>query len=318
MQTDFEVYESSFLSFKEIKLINNNNGEYITVLPQLGARLNEVVLKKGPAKYSIIKNLESEDLTIRDNQFNNAKLFPFANRLEAGVYNFEGKEYQLELNYPEENNACHGFIFDKEFTLEETCLEQGFGELVFSYNYDGDVKGYPFRFRMLLIYKLDNHGKVECRTKIINKSDSVMPFADGWHHYFNLGRSVDVLSLSLEAEKINKLNKYGIPNGEFVMLSECDSKFLLEGQMLDTNFSVKQKEIINTRLCDKEEKIGLNVWQKNTESGYKYLNIYTPENRKSIAIEPMSSNINAFNNKEGLLTLAPSEEWTGMMGFNIS
>jgi aldose 1-epimerase len=40
-----------------------------------------------------------------------------------------------------------------------------------------------------------------------------------------------------------------------------------------------------------------------------YLQLYTPEDRKSIAIEPMSCIANAFNNGEGLKILEVAEEF---------
>lgn len=51
----------------------------------------------------------------------------------------------------------------------------------------------------------------------------------------------------------------------------------------------------------------LEFWMKGGKNKFNYLQLFTPAHRKSIAIEPMTCNINAFNNKEGLIILEPEE-----------
>ncbi|MFA8343032.1 MAG: aldose 1-epimerase [Rhodothermaceae bacterium] len=294
---------------------NKINGEYITVLPQLGARLNEVVLLKNKTSYSVISKLESEDFEVRDNQFNNAKLFPFANRLQAGEYTFEGKIYNLAKNYPEENNACHGFVYNRPFEYEGAVLSENCGELKFSYQYYGDDNGYPFPFKLFVSYKLLSDGRVDCETKVRNLSDSKLPFSDGWHHYFTLGKSIDELTMEMEVNKYKLLNNNGIPERE-VSLDKNESRFELKNKFFDTIFVAKDQPKIVTKLMS--EDICLNICQESISGSYKYLNVYTPPHRNSIAIEPMTSNINAFNNKEGLVMLEPEEEWVSVMGIFLN
>jgi aldose 1-epimerase len=45
-----------------------------------------------------------------------------------------------------------------------------------------------------------------------------------------------------------------------------------------------------------------------TNTKENYLQIYTPENRKTIAIEPMTGICDSFNNKKGLQILHSNEE----------
>jgi aldose 1-epimerase len=51
------------------------------------------------------------------------------------------------------------------------------------------------------------------------------------------------------------------------------------------------------------------------DSGFNFLQVFTPPavtpGRHGIAIEPMSCPANAFNSGEGLLRLAPDQEWNG-------
>ena len=51
-------------------------------------------------------------------------MFPFANRINNGKYNFMGKEFQLHCNEKESNNALHGLIYNKKFDLIKTLINQ--------------------------------------------------------------------------------------------------------------------------------------------------------------------------------------------------
>ena len=42
-------------------------------------------------------------------------LFPFANRIKDGKYNFGNKDYIFECNEAAANNALHGLVYDKTF-----------------------------------------------------------------------------------------------------------------------------------------------------------------------------------------------------------
>ena len=54
-----------------------------------------------------------------------------------------------------------------------------------------------------------------------------------------------------------------------------------------------------------------------TDEAYPYLQLYTPPDRKSIAIENLSSAPNCFNNGIGLLKLAPGESKTMTVHYSV-
>lgn len=49
----------------------------------------------------------------------------------------------------------------------------------------------------------------------------------------------------------------------------------------------------------------------------KYFQIFTPSDRQSIAVEPMTCSINAFNNKQGLIILKAGESCRCAYGVRI-
>lgn len=72
-----------------------------------------------------------------------------------------------------------------------------------------------------------------------------------------------------------------------------------------------------THLVNKKKNIALKLWQETGADKFNYLIIFTPPQRESIAIEPITSNINSFNNKEGLIILQPDETFSAGFGLKL-
>ena len=84
----------------------------------------------------------------------------------------------------------------------------------------------------------------------------------------------------------------------------------LNGTTLDNGFHLEIEGIFcQTELIAQDKK--LIIWQETGDNKMNYLVIYTPPSRQSVAIEPLTSNINAFNNGEDLIILEPNEKLSG-------
>ncbi len=304
---DFEIYE--------IIIKNNKTNEFTSILPNSGARLKEVWLNNGKKNISILSKITNLNSNERDDIFNNSKLSPFAGRIEDGEYQFNNVKYNLFVNYPEENNSCHGFIYDKEFSVIDKVINDKSAYCVLRYEYDGENKGYPFKYSIEITYELSSINGLTCTTKILNESGKTIPLSDGWHHYYNLGLKVDDLELKFDSKEIIGLNSRNIPNGDKNCYTDFKIPDKIGKRFFDSCFKINEnngKAI--TELISKENDIHLNIWQDTGKDKYNYLVIYTPPQRDSIAIEPMTSNVNSFNNKEGLIQLAPQEEFKASFG----
>ena len=141
----FEIFESNNGGNKEVVIKNVQSGEYISILPKKGARLNSANLKSGENYFNLLKQLKTDELLSRDELFNNAKLFPFANRLKNGTYNFNNNEYKFEITYEEENNACHGMLYEEEFEIADKKIKRDSAEVSLFYQSDGNYPGYHDR-----------------------------------------------------------------------------------------------------------------------------------------------------------------------------
>jgi aldose 1-epimerase len=317
MNNEFRITEQKENGLLQIRISNNFTGEYITVLPGYGARLNDAILIKNDKQFRVLKNLTSPVIETRDQLFNNAKLFPFAGRIQNGKYSFNGKDYNLPLNYPEENNACHGLVYDKPFIFSNSKISEMDAAVTFEFSPSEINEGYPFKYKITLTYILYKNSSITCVTKIENTGSEEMLFSDGWHHYFCINsRSINELGLKADVNINHELNNFGLPTGKTDIINFTGSRLLGENKF-DSVFSVNRKEKASVSLYSAADDISLNIWQQADEEHYNYLVIYTPPGRKTIAVEPITSMVNSFNNKKGIILLKPGKTWEGRMGFFI-
>ena len=264
--------------------------------------------------------LKDENLKSSDEIFNNAKLFPFAGRIKKGIYSFQNKTYNLPINYIEEENATHGFLYDRKFKVISKRNTGECAEIELEYIPADNLIGYPFDFRMRVVYKFSVEGQVTVTTNVSNLDKGEILFSDGWHPYYKLSQSIDDLKIEFNAQERIALNKDKIPSGiKFPLNGSSVQQIDLKNKTLDDVFKYSPDNKINfVNICSKESSIRLSIWHEAGYNKYNYLVLYTPPHRRSIAIEPMTSNINSFNNKEGLIIIKSGESWSASYGFSLS
>jgi aldose 1-epimerase len=315
----FTIDEVKKTNSSEITIKNNSTKEFVSIIPEYGGRIKELWLHNGEKNLSIIKKVTRIDSNNRDDIFTNAKLSPFAGRIRDGQYVFNDTKYNLFVNYPEEMNACHGFIYDKKFKLTDKIVSETGASCKLAYRYEGENEGYPFNYLMEIIYALSGSDGLTCTTKIMNKSGNTIPLSDGWHHYFDVGVKVDDLELKLSVSEIIDLDSRNIPTEKREPYNDFSTPSRICDRFFDSCFKIdSHKSKAVTELISNDQNIHLNIWQETGRNKYEYLVIYTPPDRKSIAIEPMTSNVNSFNNGESLIRLAPGEEYSSSFGIYLN
>ena len=74
--------------------------------------------------------------------------------------------------------------------------------------------------------------------------------------------------------------------------------------MLDNCFAVPTTSLeVSAHLSGPRGTI--RYWQETGKDKFNFLQVFTPPYGTSVALEPMTCNVDAFNNGEGLVTLAP-------------
>jgi aldose 1-epimerase len=320
MNSQFQITEKNEDNlFHQVCIKNKITGEFICILPNLGARLNSVFLRFDDLLVPVLRELKDENLKSKDDIFNNAKLFPFANRVSKGRYTFQNRLYELPLNYKEEGNACHGLLYNERFNIISKNSFEEYAEVELVYESTNKIKGYPFCFKLSVIYKLKLNGEVIVTTTVLNLNDKEILFSDGWHPYYCLNKSIDDFTIEFNAIEKLELNKNNIPSGMVYKLNNYPFKRIdLKNKKLDALFRYSlsnQGNFIN--IIPHTEPYKLKIWHEAGMNKYNYLILYIPPDRKSIAVEPMTSSIDAFNNKDGLIILKPRESWSASFGFSI-
>ncbi|MBN1597384.1 MAG: aldose 1-epimerase [Bacteroidales bacterium] len=313
----FEIANELFGNYQIVKIKNRDTGEYISVIPEYGLCLNEIVLESNGRLESILLNNDNPNdfKTIFKPMFSGVKLFPFPNRVKDGKYQYNKVKYKLPQNDPPRNHSLHHFIYDQPFSL--ISFDKITGTTEFIYNNDGLFDYYPFPFSMSITVQLINQGVV-IKTVITNTGGSDIPFGDGWHPYISTGTKIDKLSVQIPSGTFLEVDEVLIPtmkkgvNEDFLQLN------IVKDTSFDNCFIIDTKENkASTIIYDPVKQLKIDIWQETGNDKYNYVQYYTPDNRKSIAVEPMSCAPNAINNGLGLIHLKPKEKKEFTFGIKI-
>jgi len=290
------------------RLQNSNTEEYADILPECGGILNALYLQMPQGLYNVIDGFASDADFIANNSssFKSNILCPFPNRIQKGTYTFENKQYTLPINFESEQNAIHGLVYDKTFTVTQSYSNNTHAALHIEYSYTGDIIGFPFPFVIAIEYTLSNKG-LQLHTRITNTGTSPFPLGFGWHHYFRVTDSITHTALAVPTTLMYDVDSAMIPTGQTQPYTAFTELQQIENKHLDTCFAVEQNKPIHIVLKDTVTKHSLTIEYHSTD--FPFVQIYTPPHRSSIAIEPMTCAPNAFNNKLGLIIAQPSTSY---------
>ncbi|MBO0950669.1 aldose 1-epimerase [Fibrella forsythiae] len=301
-------------------LINKETGEWATILPEFGGILRQLVLRKGDIRYTLINSPGSAQALLADETYASALLYPFPSRVFQGIYRFEGLAYALPMNETMRNNALHGFVHGKPFRVVRQETTPSHALLAIVYDYAGDVPGYPFPFSLTVTYVLSAQG-LTLAFEALNTGTTRSPAAFGWHPYFTLNNApTDDLTLTMPIKSVITLDEHMIANGRQPVGDDRLGTFSLNNVELDTPWVAAFSEVdgqkqAKTVLQWPSEGVSLAITQSDSLG---YIVVYTPSRRDSIAIEPQTANVNAFNNGEGLTILSPGETLSGEIQLQLS
>lgn len=292
-----------------------NGSALAELLPEYGGLLNRLCLDAGQGPVDVIAGIRDAQTMIDNRQYRGVHLFPFPNRLNNGRYEFAGKEYRFPINESELNNALHGFLYQRN---PDRLFLPSANQLDWMFVGDGTDNYFPFPCCVIVQYRLHSAAELSVRFSVLNTGNTAMPFGIGWHPYFILEESIDDLALQLPRVRRVLVNERMLPTGRKQNFDAFAALRRLGDQRFDTCFEIQQHDhIARTRLWSEKRQIGLDIWQDSGEHGCRFLQICTAPDRKSIAIEPMSCSIDAFNSGDGLRVLDPGEFFSTRFGVKL-
>ncbi|MCY0852286.1 aldose 1-epimerase [Thermoplasma acidophilum] len=225
--------------------------------------------------------------------FGSAFLFPYANRVKDARYVMDGVEYRLPNN--EGKNSIHGLVLDKNFSVISREEE--------SITMETSIAGgeaYPSDLSVRISHSVDETS-YRCEVTVINKGVKRSPIAAGFHPYF-----------------VYK-NKWAIIKPETAWIMEYDGPFPT-GKMDRMTFGDISylNAYDNQFFADSDIIVDVGYSRlKITRNNMPFFVIYNGRYSagSSVAIEPMMSAVDSFNNGIGLRLLNPGD--TMKFGYSI-
>lgn len=233
-------------------------------------------------------------------------LFPIVGEAEDGELRYNGKRYVI---------SRHGFARDMEWELRE----QEEDRLLLGVHYTPEtLKAYPFRFRLLVEYRLEENRLRQTFT-VLNEDEQPIYFAIGAHPAFRLpfrqDESFSDYYLHFEKEEKEErslLNEKGLFSGEKELLLDHTHELPLNHQLFEQDALVLKTldsdwVSIRSRHHAKELRLSFRHWP--------FLGIWTKPGAPFLCLEPWQGVAETegekadISEKEGITKLAPEGEW---------
>lgn len=279
--------------------ISNN---YIT------AKINS----KGAELFSLISNETNKEFIWEGNpEFwgkHSPILFPIVGTLKNNSFQVNNTKYQL---------SRHGFARDITFEL----IDKKENSATFSIQSSTEtLKVYPFEFELQIHYLLEEK-KLNVAYKVINKTDSPLPFSIGAHPAFALNGNFEDYELEFEKEEplIYSLLENDLISNDTKTVEKQDNLVLLNYPLFQ-NDALIFKNLQSKSLTILKNKTPL---LKVDFKGFPHLGIWTKINAPFLCIEPWygySDTNTATGNlfeKEGIQIIEANEDFNSRFSIEI-
>ncbi len=299
----FEINIDNSQHSPVIHLIDHQNHSSAEIYA-FGGLLNAFTAKVGGKDLNVVSGYESVADAIKNicNGFKSAKLSPFVCRMKEGKYKWNEEQFLADKWFLG-NHAIHGIIYDATYSILSSKTDAASASVVLEYAYTGTETGYPFPYLIQLIWTLEKNNRLSVTSSITNVGASAIPLSDGWHPYFTLGDSIDDDNIQFNSNQQVEFDADLLPTGKLIPETRFENGISLNGIFLDNCF-VLNKTIATPKCILSNKNVRFVI---EPSPAYPYLQIYTPDDRKKIAIENLSSAPDAFNNSMGLIVLQPKE-----------
>ncbi len=246
-------------------------------------------------------------------------LLPWPNRLRDGRYEFAGVRHQLPLTEPATRNAIHGLTRWVSWQRFEYAPDR-----VVMTHLLHPQPGYPFTLALSAEYSLSAAGLRVALTGR-NLGETPAPFGAGQHPYVRVDDGlIDSARLRAPAGLRLRADRRQIPVGEPVAVRgryDLRRGPRLGDRVLDTAFTGLARDADGlARVVMTGPGRRVTVWQ---DAGFEHLMLFTgdtlspAEQRRGLAVEPMTCAPNAFQNCIGLRVLESGEFFTATWGITV-
>jgi aldose 1-epimerase len=318
MKMSTQIYQQTVEKFGDFNLIKISNGvNEIALVPEYGGHLVELNMIVNGQLTNVLDSYSTPEELIEQDYYKNSFLLPYPNRLKDGVYSYNGKTYTFPINDKGTQNSLHGFKDFYKMSVESIITDEDYASITLKSDYQGQNPAFPFPFEFKITYTLKGYNELVCSIDLYNPTNETMPIGFGWHPYFKLG-NLPVEELELQMPTVDQvlIDDRMLPTGEFKSVDTYNSLTNLTGKNFDTCFKAIDGNLSEVVINAPSINTKLSYWQEN--EAFPYFQVFIPPKRKSIAIEPMTCNVNAFNRPDDLKELNGNERLTGKFGVLVT
>jgi aldose 1-epimerase len=222
--------------------ILENDVLIVSICPEIGNNVYSIWDKK--LQREMLRTPESPAaLAEQFVQFGTPILMP-PNRIHKGQFQFDGRNYQLDITQPATGNHIHGVVRQQPWIVTQAGENEA-GQLfitsVLKLAEDEHVqRQYPHALELEITYTLDG-GKLVHSLKATNNGDTQAPFGYGLHTWFLLDGEPESWKLQLPVEGVWELDEACVPTGLIGPLDRYDALIegvSLQGHNMDTVFQI--------------------------------------------------------------------------------
>jgi aldose 1-epimerase len=255
-------------------------------------------------------------------------LFPFPNRIRAGRFAWDGKEYTLPTNDPTQKNAIHGFACRRPWRVVDQGTTAGTAWITGEFQGSRDAPDckqlWPADYRIRVTYRL-GPDRLVLEASVENPDRVPLPCGLGYHQYFRIAGNDGVIQVP--ARSYWELQE-SLPTGKRLALDrerDLNQPRPFQGLTLDDVLtdlpgpsaglsdmcfrgSVKQGSAAEVRMY--------------TAPGFRETVVFTPPHRQAFCIEPYTCTTDAVNLQQrgvdaGLMVLQAGDKWTGIVEMRL-
>jgi aldose 1-epimerase len=232
-------------------------------------------------------------------------LYPWANRLGSLRYRAGGREVELDpaskvLHFDDRGLPMHGVPWG---LLAWDTLEAKRDSLLAQLNWERPelLAVFPYPHKLQIAAALGADG-LTLRTTVFASGGSHVPVSFGFHPYFGIpGLPRQQWRVELPAMRRLVLDARGIPGGGDEAFGPVDSP--LADKNFDDGFAVSDPQP-SFSVSAAGRKITISFLE-----GFPYAQVFAPNNKEFIALEPMTAPANALVSGEGLRMVGPGGEF---------
>lgn len=233
-------------------------------------------------------------------------LFPIVGGLKDNTYYFKDKAFTLPR---------HGLARDREFKVSQISET----EILFTLEQDEEsLKVYPFEFRLGLRYTLSGD-TLSCAYEVANTGNQALWFSIGGHPAFSVPLKGGLkygdyyLQFNKDHQLISNKIKQDLIDDETETIALTDGKLPLKHELFYEDALVfKRLQSDSIFLKSDADPHGLEFQFK----GFPFFGIWSAKDADFVCLEPWcgiadgSHHQQKLEEKEGMMSLNPKEEWT--------